>query len=141
MESQTRPVGVSGFRDGNAPVPYADFFEGPVMARKPGAQGAAADPHRQLAHLVQRNVLALFDQSDEQSLNAHKGRTPGDCPGGVGSIRRFSLSRSTGSRSMPQPRTVPLPGVFRLGSTASGRGLMVWANSAGVSQPRLECGR
>ena len=30
---------------------------------------------------------------------------------------------------------------FRLRSTASRRGLMVWANSAGVSQPRPECGR
>lgn len=30
---------------------------------------------------------------------------------------------------------------YRLRSTASRRGLMVWANSAGVSQPRPECGR
>jgi hypothetical protein len=70
---RTRRGGASGCRGGPARVRGRTFFERPAMAAKPGAQGAAADPQRPLGqesshHLVQRDVLALIDQPDNEGF-------------------------------------------------------------------------
>ncbi|KUM26748.1 hypothetical protein AU467_19665 [Mesorhizobium loti] len=62
-------------------APMESFFERPAALAKPGAQGAAADTDRPLDcqpldHLVQRDVLALIDQPDDEGFMRIEHRTP-----------------------------------------------------------------
>lgn len=103
----------------------ADFFVCPAAPAKPVAQGAATDPHRSLGcqplhHLVQRDVLALIDQPDNEGfMRIETGSAASACGRGVRSpifaraIHRIALDIPAPNRAAACRADMPSSEAFK----------------------------